>query len=424
MDKIQKYYDINLEFIFWDEKLWKKYLKKLKRIYRRFESDQMGRLRLWMDQQNMSEYQIQVMAKSILSEILDRYRPIKVTVPYKKQVFVLPLDENPELCTYLFYSTRLAILQTDEQAREWLLQYFMDLRLFYHKNYINFLFLEEEIEQILNLTSVTYTEVEKSGGILDFIRAHILDGKYINIHLDEFYLSPKEYYQTRHFVHENLIYGFDDEKQELYAYGMAERQITKKYTIPYFDFLFAYEKGKLYSFCGAEYLEQEGYAPILLCQIGTIPEYHFSWKEMQNKLKAFIKPKPEEMVGEDIHVYGKDIYMWIIRELMGETDYGIDDFRIIQLLYEQKQCVYRRLQYLQERNLLPQEQISNFENYQSVVRNCQSMRMIYLKQLKKEGALEDPVKRITDERTRCKLADAIRAMMQKEEEILRLLAVL
>ena len=109
---------------------------------------------------------------------------------------------------------------------------------------------------------------------------------------------------------------------------------------------------------------------------------------------------------------------------MGETDYGIDDFRIIQLLYEQKQCVYRRLQYLQERNLLPQEQISNFENYQSVVRNCQSMRMIYLKQLKKEGALEDPVKRITDERTRCKLADAIRAMMQKEEEILRLLAVL
>lgn len=421
MDKMQEYYEINLDLIFWDEKLWKKYLKKLKQRYRLFEPGKMGQLKIWSNQQDIGKFQIQVIVNSVLSEVLDRYRPIHAEVSGKRQFCILPLAEEPESCTYLFYSTRLAILQTNEQAREWLLQFFMDLRLFYHKNYINFLFLEEEIEQVLNLTPVFYAEVEEAGGVLDFIRAHVMDGDYLNIHLDEFYLSSKEYYQTRHFVHENLIYGFDDEKEEIYAYGMAERQQTEKYTISYYDFLLLYEKGKLFSFCDAEYLEQEGYAPVLLCRIGTIPEYHFTWEEMAKKLKAFINPKPEEIVGEDIHVYGKGIYAWIIRELAGETDYGIDDFRIFQLLYEQKQCICRRLRCLQERNMLPEKYQSILSGYQSIVQICQGMRIIYLKQLQREGALDNPIKRIADQEVRVKLANALAEMRVREEEALAVL---
>lgn len=415
---MQKNDVINLDYISWDEKLWKKYLKSLKRTYRWVTSDRMGELRLSEDQQN-SEFQIQVIVKSALSEFMDRYQPIEITPPEQQMTCILPLDEEPESCTYLFYSTRLAILQTDEKAKEWMLQYFMDLRLFYHKNYINFLFLEEELEQILDLAYIPYQTIEESGGILSFIRTYINAGEYCNVHLDEFYLPVKEHFQSRHFVHENLIYGFDDEREEIYAYGMAERQQTRKYTISYEDFVIAYEKGKLFSFCGASYLEQEGYAPVLLCQIGKVPEYHFSWEMMQRKLHAFIQPNPEEMVGEDLHVYGSEIYRWIMRELTGETDYGMDDFRIFQLLYEQKQCVSRRMQRLQERNLIPAEHLDIPDKYQKVVGDFQGMRIIYLKQLLQEGAMDHPVKRITHSGVRCKLAKALQEAAQREDRILR-----
>lgn len=415
---MQKNNVINLDYISWDEKLWKKYLKSLKRTYRWVTSDRMGELRLSEDQQN-SEFQIQVIVKSALSEFMDRYQPIEITPPEQQMTCILPLDEEPESCTYLFYSTRLAILQTDEKAKEWMLQYFMDLRLFYHKNYINFLFLEEELEQILDLAYIPYQTIEESGGILSFIRTYINAGEYCNVHLDEFYLPVKEHFQSRHFVHENLIYGFDDEREEIYAYGMAERQQTRKYTISYEDFVIAYEKGKLFSFCGASYLEQEGYAPVLLCQIGKVPEYHFSWEMMQRKLHAFIQPNPEEMVGEDLHVYGSEIYRWIMRELTGETDYGMDDFRIFQLLYEQKQCVSQRMKRLQERNLIPAEYLDIPDKYQKVVGDFQSMRIIYLKQLLQEGAMDHPVKRITHSGVRCKLAKALQEAAQREDRILR-----
>ena len=418
MDKRKNVYEMNFDYILWDEKLWKKYLKKLKRVHRKFESDRMGQIRLWDDKQDSNEYQMQVVAKSVLSELLDGYMPIHPDIPDKKQICILPLDEEPESSTYLFYSTRLAILQTDEQASKWLLQYFMDLRLFYHENYINFLFLEEEIEQVLDLTPISYLDVENFGGILEFIRSNVLSGRYVNVHLDEFYLPVKEYYWIRHYVHENLIYGFNDEAQEIYMYGIAERQQTKVFTVSYKDFLTAYEKGKLFSFCGAGYLEQEGYAPVLLCQIGTIPEYQFSWTEMRKKLEAFMRPKPEEMVGEDIHVYGTDIYAWILRELMGETEYGIDDFRVFQLLYEQKRCVYRRMQYLQERNLFPENMSGVLSEYEDLILDFQGIRMVYLKQLQKEGAWNDPVKRITDQETRCKLAGAIKEAVHRERIIL------
>ncbi len=418
LHNMQKNDVISLDYISWDEKLWKKYLKSLKRTYRWVTSERMGELRISGEQQN-SEFQIQVIVKSALSDLLDRYRPIVVEVSDQPRTCVLPLDEEPESCTYLFYSTRLAILQTNEKAKEWLLQYFMDLRLFYHKNYINFLFLEEELEQILDLAYIPYQTIEEFGGILNFIRKYINAGEYCNVHLDEFYLPVKEYFQSRHFVHENLIYGFDDEREEIYAYGMAERQQTRKYTISYKDFVIAFEKGKLFSFCGASYLEQEGYAPVLLCQVSMVPEYYFSWEMMQRKLHAFVQPSPEELVGEDLHVYGSDIYQWIVRELMGETNYGMDDFRIFQLLYEQKKCVSRRMQLLKERNLIPAEYLDIPSKYQEIVGDFQNMRIIYLKQLRQEGTMDQPVKRIIHSGVRCKLAKALQEAAQREEKILR-----
>ena len=79
LHNMQKNDVISLDYISWDEKLWKKYLKSLKRTYRWVTSERMGELRISGEQQN-SEFQIQVIVKSALSDLLDRYRPIVVEV--------------------------------------------------------------------------------------------------------------------------------------------------------------------------------------------------------------------------------------------------------------------------------------------------------------------------------------------------------
>ena len=57
----------------------------------------------------------------------------------KNETYIqLPLDPNVESTTYLFYSTRLAILQATENYKEWLKQYMIHIAVIYNKSYTNF----------------------------------------------------------------------------------------------------------------------------------------------------------------------------------------------------------------------------------------------------------------------------------------------
>jgi len=55
--------------------------------------------------------------------------------------------------------------------------------------------------------------------IIEFLRAKISEGYYVEMGMDEFYLHDKVNYQRRHYFHPSLFYGFDNDKQELFALG-------------------------------------------------------------------------------------------------------------------------------------------------------------------------------------------------------------
>ena len=409
---------LDLRHIDWDEKLWSRFVKRIKKKIHLAENDEMGILSI-QTLRKRTPFETQVLVKGFLSEYLDQYAPLQIVLgdvgeTQKK----LPLVPKTDSDTYLFYSTRLAMLQTDATTAEHLKKFFLDLRLFYNKNYSNFLFFEEDLEKMLHLHYKSYTDVEKEGKILDFLRGQLCRGCYVNVHLDEFYILNKDYCDERHFVHENLIYGFDDDKREFYAYGMTTRQRTAEFTISYEEFLLAYEKGKLFYFCGADYLDFEGYYPIIVYGIRELEDYEFTEEVLLDKLTAFLNPSDDETVENDIHVYGKNVYQWILQDLTGEHVRNIVDYRILHLMYEHKKCIYERMRYLCEKKALSEQNQTLIPEVKKIAEEFQKIRLLYLKELRQEGKLYSMNKVVEDSEVKKNIAEELRKIMKKEETIL------
>ncbi len=236
--------------------------------------------------------------------------------------------------------------------------------------------------------------------------------------MDEYYISEKDYFQRRHYVHESLIYGYNDEEKVFYAFGFGKNQKVECFQISYEECLVAYEKGKLFFFCGAAYLEKDYPWPVTLCSLREKKESKFTVSVFTDKLKKYLYPPQKEIVEEDIHVYGTDIYQWIILELREEERRGFVDFRIFQLLYEQKCCIRRRLEYLQEKYNLEMELKEFWEEYKKVEGSFQRIRLIYLKQLCMEGKKGTLGKAIRSESVNYSLANKLEMAVQEERKVL------
>ena len=68
----------------------------------------------------------------------------------------------------------------------------------------------------------------------------------------------------------------------------------------------AYEKAKLFYFCGAEYLVKEYPWPVVLsriCARKVMTDY--TAMDLAVSLEHFLHPKENEMVQQDYHIYGK-----------------------------------------------------------------------------------------------------------------------
>lgn len=168
-------------------------------------------------------------------------------------------------------------------------------------------------------------------------------------------------------------------------------------------------------------LEKNGYYPITLYSPKKDMEKYelFSYDIFKEKVNQFLNPGKSEMVQGDLHVYGCNVYQVILDEMLQKTKRGIVDFRIFQLLMEQKQCILKRMEYLltiekKENNLK-----SIIEEYRGVVKQFQKIRILYLKELCKEGYGNSLDKRIDNSRINQHLVEEIICGSQMEKECLK-----
>ncbi len=195
----------------------------------------------------------------------------------------------------------------------------------------------------------------------------------------------------------------------------------KPYEITYHDFMYAFEKGRLFFFCGAKYLLQDAYAPVTLCKPKDEclkQQFKFTLTVFHDKLQEYLYPKQSEMVGEDWHVYGVHVYDYIIDELTTGNVKNTIDFRVFQLLYEQKKCIERRMQYLTTKYNMDDSWSDLVQSYQCVIQVFQKIRFLYLKQLYEEHQIQSLDGIIQDDNVVGRIVSELRRGREEERKIL------
>jgi len=315
---------------------------------------------------------------------------------------VLPLAA-PRIYAYSSHATALSILSTDEDYLPW-----------FHSNYIQLCGLKDysvtydvpldfymgprkDFNYYVNNNWLTFLSTDRQliestcGDIIKYVVACIDQNHYVALHLDEFYVKERWAYQISKFDHENLIFGYDLERQifNIIGYKGGNHKFEAS-EISFEQFRKAYDqcddrgdniwRSQIFLIQKTE--KNSGpfkgtYVFDLELVIQTIEEYLESkdtarnFSMFQNNLTHF--------------VFGLEVYPFIKSNL---THYW-HDFRPLHVLFEHKSCMVDRIQYLKDNGYLAEEDYQYLhEAYSKMVRTCVLMRNTQIKYI----AIRDQVK--------------------------------
>lgn len=151
---------------------------------------------------------------------------------------------KPSVTCYLHHGLKLAILETDENARRHLTNNFLQLfsrvdQAWGGATLIDFFGYDGLYMRppMLDWARLSAPLLKKMGGkIADQMCAALDMGHYLEVSLDEFYLSCKPAYQRFHYLHPSLIYGYSQEERYFYAIGFDHTGSFREFTISYDEF--------------------------------------------------------------------------------------------------------------------------------------------------------------------------------------------
>jgi len=184
-----------------------------------------------------------------------------------------------------------------------------------------------------NQTTARFTD------FTDYIEYQINHGYYMDACLDRFFLSCSNCYNSRHFIHQSFIYGYDNDKKQVFISdffdsGKYERKIVSyeeiNNSIKGIDYHI-----NLYKYQDCNY---EINLDLLKLSIADYLNCRDSLKKFQ-----FSNPDYNKNV-----LYGLDLYNYVIDVFCNEKHIDIRPFHI---LYDHKKMMKIRLDYLKKLNI-------------------------------------------------------------------------
>ena len=284
----------------------------------------------------------------------------------------LPLVD-PLYSTYHNQAPGTAIIGSNPSVRNWYLNQIMNLVC--SKKFLNG-FTSPGIT-IADTSWVANPYLDKrwlsseftNGYINPIIRQMLDKGFYVAFgDVDDFYIKGKSWYKERHFGHDGLICGYDQNDKTYCIYAYDNNWIYRKFWVLQKDFnagrMAMRRKGTFSCFCGLKVKgDQVDFSPKVACQ--KIKEY----------LDSDIEKYPFDKEG---HAYGLVVHEYIaeyVTKLYNEDiPYERMDRRVFRLIWEHKKAMLERMVCIEQRLKLSDE-IS--EKYKCVVAEADAMRMLY-----------------------------------------------
>ncbi|ETT65451.1 hypothetical protein C173_20526 [Paenibacillus sp. FSL R7-277] len=275
---------------------------------------------------------------------------------------VLPISKPLVKC-YLYDACPLSILANTEDYLDWF--YSNYIQLFCSKNILEdgYLFLEfygknqaftSPWLKNQHLSGCTLAKTQQD--IIKFIIGHIDLGYYFYGHLDDFYVPFRMDHRKHHFLHDLMIYGYDEEKSifmviaydknalfdhfeisfDTFKQGFLQGYSINK-NIPYWHdwvYLFKFNNHGQYNF---DLKLVEELLHDYLFGINTSEKHRASSNPWSNENKAF---------GMEVYPYLKKYYMHLInRKIKYDT-------RITSILVEHKRCMLKRIKHMHDKGYL------------------------------------------------------------------------
>lgn len=284
----------------------------------------------------------------------------------------LPLIE-PLYSTYHFQGPATAIIKNNQSIRNWCLNQVINLTC--SRKFLNGFTTPEITVLESSFSANPYFDkrrisTEFTNGHTNSIIREMLDkGFYVAfVEVDDFYVKGKSWYKERHFNHDGLICGYDQNDKTFCMYAYDHNWIYRKFWTPQKDFnagrIAMRKKGSFTTICGLK---------------AKSDKVDFSPKIAHQKIKEYLDSNLEKYPfdGEG-NVYGIVVHEYIAEYVTklynGDIPYERMDRRVFRLIWEHKKVMLERIAKI-EQCLQLTDEIS--EKYKCVVSEADTMRMLY-----------------------------------------------
>ncbi len=290
------------------------------------------------------------------------------SVPYKHGLYAgseLRIKLQKEVNSYLYRAYPVCIITAYANLIPWYASRNIQLcAQTYSDGYIVPDYMESEFYylEVLDHAKFTYEQLnEMTDNIVNYIIDQINKGYYVNIFLDEYYLENKSRYLKEHFVHENLIYGYDNSTRKFKTVGLDKNDMFNLFTHEYDELRLGFEEGKKHYMVDAPYAA--GGALHIIKVKDTEKEHIFEQDIFLNRINSFLcsegdlervnlpyrpgfdneKPSASNMV------YGLEVILQIVKRLRMLANGEVClDYRAIHLVSEHGKGLYNKLKFIAE----------------------------------------------------------------------------
>lgn len=280
---------------------------------------------------------------------------------------------EPLYSTYHNQGAGTAVIGNNQSVRNWYLNQVMNLTC--SKKFLNGFTTPEITIADSSWSGNPYLDKrwlssEFTNGYINPIIRQMLDkGFYVAFGgVDDFYLKGKSWYKERHFSHDGLICGYDQNDKTYCIYAYDSNWIYQKFWVPQKDFnagrIAMRKKGTFSSFCGLKVKgDKIEFSPKIACQ--KIKEY------LDLDIEKHPFDKEGNAYGLVVHEY---IAEYVTKLYSGDIPYERMDRRVFRLIWEHKKVMLERIKKI-EQSLLLSNDIS--EKYKQLVSVADTMRMLY-----------------------------------------------
>ena len=130
-----------------------------------------------------------------------------------------------KMTTYLHRSLPMCIILSNENYKGWYYTNFVQIMSNTLDNgdvELNYITPRDGYIDVAEVNCLGYPMLYYDTDFVSYVIENINRGYYLVVHIDEFYIPDKWAYEEIHFVHASLIYGYNQEKRELYGIGFDD----------------------------------------------------------------------------------------------------------------------------------------------------------------------------------------------------------